>query len=60
MVTRGGARKGWGQSPKPMTDAERQDKFRAARDAEGKKEVRGIYATPDNAAKIKRYAAKLK
>ena len=38
----------------------RQANFRARQAAAGKTEVRGIYATPDNAAKIKRYAARLK
>lgn len=48
------------RSNKPMTNAERQDRLRKAHDAAGRKEVRGIYATPENAAKIKRYAARLK
>ena len=53
---KGGARKGE-QSPKPTKT--RQAEYRARQAAAGKSEVRGIYATPDNAAKIKRYAARL-
>jgi len=40
--------------------AERQAAYRARQAETGKTEVRGIFATPENAEKIKRYAAKLK
>jgi len=42
------------------TIAERQSAYRARQAENGKAEVRGIFATPANAEKIKRYAAKLK
>lgn len=44
----------------PKSTAERQAEYRARKADDGKTEVRGIYATPENAAKIKRYAARLK
>lgn len=43
-----------GNPPKSVT--ERQDDFRARHAEAGRKEVRGIYATPENAVKIKAYA----
>ena len=39
--------------------AERQSAHRARQAENGKAEVRGIFATPENAEKIKRYASKL-
>ena len=44
----------------PKSTAERQAEYRARKADDGKTEVRGIYATPENAAKIKRYAARFK
>lgn len=44
----------------PKSNAERQAAYRARQAKTGKTEVRGIFATPENAEKIRRYAAKLK
>lgn len=41
------------------TTADRQRELRARRLSEGLTEVRGIYAKPDDHAKIKAYAKKL-
>lgn len=41
------------------TNAQRQAEYRARQAHAGKAEVRGIFATPANAEKIRRYAAKL-
>lgn len=54
---RGGARK---VEKSPKSNAERQAAYRARQAETGKTEVRGIYATSENAKKIRRYAAKLK
>jgi len=42
------------------SNAERQAAYRARHAEKDKTEVRGIFATPANAEKIRRYAAKLK
>lgn len=47
-----------GKSPK--SNAERQAAYRARQAEAGKTEVRGIFATPENAEKIRRYAGRLK
>ena len=44
----------------PKSNAERQAAYRARQAEIGKTEVRGIYATPKNAERIRKYAAKLK
>lgn len=44
----------------PKSNAERQATYRARQAENGKAEVRGIFATPENAEKIRRYASKLK
>jgi hypothetical protein len=43
----------------PRSNAERQAAFRAKKAAEKLQEVRGIFATQENAAKIRRYAREL-
>lgn len=42
----------------PKSNAERQASYRARQAETGKSEVRGIFATPENAEKIRRYAEK--
>lgn len=44
----------------PKSNAERQAAYRERKAAEQKTEVRGIFATTENAEKIRRYAQKLK
>lgn len=44
----------------PLTNAEKQQRLRDNRAAEGLTEVRGLYAKPENHAKIKAYAKKIK
>ena len=44
----------------PKTTAERQAAFRAKKAAAKLQEVRGIFASAENAVKIRRYAARLK
>lgn len=41
------------------TTKDRQRKYRERQAKEGRSEVRGIYARPENHAKIKQYAKKL-
>jgi hypothetical protein len=43
-------------APAPKSNAERQQKLRESREAQGLKEVRGIYATEQNERLIKAYA----
>ena len=43
----------------PKSNAERQAAYRARKADAGKTEVRGIFATHENAEKIRRYAGKL-
>ena len=46
-------------TPKPMTNAERQRAFRARKAAQTATEVRGLFAHPDDHQAVKDYAAKL-
>lgn len=47
------------ETPKPMTNAERQRAFRARKAAQTSTEVRGLFAHPDDHQVVKNYAAKL-
>lgn len=47
------------ETPKPMTNAERQRAFRARKAAQTSTEVRGLFARPDDHQAVKNYAAKL-
>lgn len=47
------------ETPKPMTNAERQRAFRARKAAQTSTEVRGLFAHPDDHQAVKNYAAKL-
>ena len=44
----------------PKSTVERQAAFRARKTEAGKAEVRGIYATPEQAEKVKKYAERIK
>lgn len=44
----------------PQSTADRQRAFRERKKQASMAEVRGIFATPENSEKIKKYAAKLK
>lgn len=44
---------------KPKTTAERQRAFRARMRAEGLIELRGVYVRPEDAERVRRYAAKV-
>ena len=46
-------------APAPKSVTERQQKLRESREAQGLKEVRGIYATEQNEKLIKAYAKTL-
>ncbi len=46
-------------TPKPMTNAERQRTFRARKAGQTTTEVRGLFAHPDDHQAVKDYAAKL-
>ncbi len=44
------------ETPKPMTNAERQRAFRARKAAQTATEVRGVFAHPDDHQAVKNYA----
>jgi len=47
------------ETPKPLTNAERQRAFRARKAAQTSTEVRGLFAHPDDHQAVKDHAAKL-
>jgi hypothetical protein len=48
------------EGAKPLSNRERQEALRARRAMLGQTEVRGIYLHPDDHAKVKRYAERLR
>ena len=47
------------QNKTPLTNAEKQRRFRVRRSKEERKEIRGIYGTDEEELKIKAYAEKI-